>query len=103
MYLLINNNSTLVGIFSTKQKMLTVCKAIIKNHIETEGYCGWFHFRYAEVNPDEPYFFKNGKERPASSIDYKAMFSLGTIHNEYFTHEIENDPTTGEILNEDTI
>lgn len=103
MFLLIDNKSTLVGIFSTKQKMLTVCKAIIENDMKTQGYCGYFHFRYAEVNPDEPYFFKNGKERPANSIDYRAMFSLHTLHDEYFTHKIENDPTTGEILNEDTI
>lgn len=102
MYILIDNHVSLVGIFSTKKKMMIVVKEMIKTDMENTGICGNFHFKYAKVNVDEPYFFK-GIARPANSTDYRAMFSLHTLHDEYFTHRIINDETTGEILNDDYV
>ena len=103
MYILIDNHSSLVGIFSTKEKMMIVVKEMIKTDIANTGICGNFHYKYAIVNVDEPYFFKRGKARPANSMDFRAMFSLHTLHDEYFTHRIINDETTGEILDDDYI
>ena len=83
MYALIKNQQ-LIGIFTSKKMMKAICELIIKDSYEDNGYYGWYHFRYCEFEPD--------------TID-KSLVSLFTIHPEYFTNEIENDPNTGEILN----
>ena len=64
--------------------MKAICELIIKDSYEDNGYYGQYHFRYCEFEPD--------------TIN-KSLVSLFTIHPEYFTNEIENDPNTGEILN----
>lgn len=83
MYALIKNQQ-LIGIFTSKKKMKEICKVIIDDDYITNGYYGWYHFRYIEFEPNEL---------------NKALVSLFTLHQEYFVNEIENDPNTGEILN----
>lgn len=83
MYALIKNQQ-LIGIFTSKKMMKAACEMIIKDSYEDDGIHGWYHFRYAVIEPN--------------TID-KALVSLFTMHTEYFTNEIENDPKTGEILN----
>lgn len=83
MYALIKGQQ-LIGIFTSKKKMKEICKAIIDDDYITDGYYGWYHFRYIEFEPNEL---------------NKAFFSLFTLHQEYFVNEIENNPNTGEILN----
>ena len=82
MYALIKNQQ-LIGIFTTKKKMKETCEAIIDDDYIDSGTYGWYHFRYIEFKPNEL---------------NKALFSLFTLHQEYFVNEIENDPKTGKIL-----
>ena len=83
MYVLIKNQQ-LIGIFTSKKKMKEICEAIIDDDYIDSGIYGWYHFRYIKIKPNEL---------------NKALFSLFTMHTEYFVHEIENDPKTGKILN----
>lgn len=83
MYALIKNQQ-LIGIFTSKKMMKAACEIIIKDSYEDDGVHGWYHFRYCTIE--------------SNTID-KALVSLFTMHPEYFTNEIENDPKTGEILN----
>ena len=82
MYALIKNQQ-LIGIFTSKKKMKEICEAIITDDYIDSGTYGWYHFRYIKIKPNEL---------------NKALFSLFTMHQEYFVHEIENDPKTGKIL-----
>ena len=82
MYVLIKNQQ-LIGIFTSKKKMKEICEAIIDDDYIDSGTYGWYHFRYIKIKPNEL---------------NKALFSLFTMHPEYFVHEIENDPKTGKIL-----
>lgn len=92
MFLLINRSYMCLGIFSTKEKMGMVIETIIKEEYEKTGEIGGnYHFRYIEFNPDEVWFDEN---HPNS----KAIFSLNTMHPEYFNHEIETDWSTGKII-----
>ena len=82
MYALIKNQQ-LIGIFTSKKKMKEICEAIINDDYITDGCYGWYHFRYIKIKPNEM---------------NNALFSLFTLHQEYFVNEIENDPKTGKIL-----
>ena len=81
MYALIKREQ-MIGIFTSKKLMKKACEVIIENDYKTDGYYGWYHFRYCKVTPN--------------TIS-KPLVSLFTLHSEYFT-EIENDPNTGKIL-----
>lgn len=83
MYALIKNQQ-FIGIFTSKKMMKKACEILIKDNYENDGYYGWYHFRYCTIKPN--------------TVD-KPLVSLFTMHPEYFTNEIENDPYTGEILN----
>ena len=93
MYLVIRA-SMVFGIFSNKKYMKDAIKASIKSHYESNGYHGWYHFRYIKFNPNEPWFSKDGQYNKDIG---QALFSLSTLHSEYFK-EIKNDPTTGELI-----
>lgn len=101
MYLLIDNHHGLVGIFSSMEHIKIIVKQLIKDSFEKEGYHGWYHFRYAKITMNEPWFSKDGEEVPIG--ENRAMLSLWTMHPEYFKHKIVNDPHTGEILDWDKI
>lgn len=94
MYILIKA-SMLMGIFSTKQKMRKVIEANIQDNYETKGCHGDYHFRYIKCNLNEPWFSKDGKY---NSEVGQALFGLSTMHDEYFTHKVETDWSTGKIL-----
>ena len=92
MYLLINRHYMCLGIFSSKQKMKLVIESLIQGEYEKTGEIGGnYHFRYIKFNPDD-IWFKEGN--PCS----KAIFSLNTMHPEYFPNEIETDWSTGKII-----
>ena len=82
MYALIKGQQ-LIGIFTSKKKMKEICEAIINDDYIDSGTYGWYHFRYIKIKPNEM---------------NNALFSLFTLHQEYFVNEIENDPKTGKIL-----
>ena len=70
----------------------------IKDKYEKDGYHGDYHFRYVEFYPNEPWFEVGGKLNLEIG---KALFSLSTMHNEYFTHKVKTDWSTGDILDMD--
>lgn len=87
--------SLLFGIFSSLEHMQIAIEEYIKDTKETEGTpLGDFHFRYVEFEANEPWFATDGKWHAEIG---KAMFSLSTMHTEYFTNKIETDWSTGEI------
>ena len=94
MYLLLRRNMVM-GIFSKKTYMRTIIEEEIKHDYQKTGCYGNYHFRYIEFNPDEPWF---------SSVDEynkevgQAIFSLSTMHTEYFPNEVETDWSTGKII-----
>jgi len=94
MYLVLRA-SMVFGIFSNKKYMKVAIENYIKEHYEKDGYHGWYHFRYIKLTLNQPWFDKEGKYR---SDIAKALFSLSTMHTEYFK-EIENDPSTGKLIN----
>ena len=96
MYVLIRRE-LLVGIFSTKKKMKTVIEMLIKDDKETNGTpCGNFHFRYAKIKIDEPWFTFDGKS--SKNPEANSILSLSTMHTEKFLHKVETDWSTGEII-----
>jgi len=97
MYLLIRA-SMVFGIFSNKTYMREAIEQYIKDHGETNGYHGNYHFKYIKFEPNEPWFTKDGEYHHDIA---KAIFSLSTMHNEYFTHKVKTDWSTGEILDMD--
>ena len=94
-YILIDRNSLLVGIFSSKRQMKAVCEALIKDDYENTGVYGDYHFRYAEFPLNAPWVEGTTKDMLSET---KAMMSLFTHHREYFKHKIVNDFSTGKIL-----
>ena len=97
MYILINRSGLLTGIFSTKEKMRTVIEMLIKDDKEKNGTpCGHFHFRYAKIKIDEPWFTNDGKE--SLNPEANAILSFATMHTEKFLHEVETDWSTGKII-----
>lgn len=97
MYLVIRA-SMVFGIFSNKTYMREAIEQYIKDKYESHGYHGDYHFRYIKFEANEPWFTKDGKYHHDIA---KALFSLSTIHDEYFTHKIKTDWSTGEILDID--
>lgn len=94
MFILIQR-SNVIGIFSTKEKMRTVIKLIIQDEKEKNGNpIGNLSFRYIEYELDDPFF-----RDPYSKEIGKAIFSLSTLHTEYFPNEVKTDWFTGEIIN----
>lgn len=94
MFILIRR-SNVVGIFSTKEKMRTVIELIIQDEKEKDGTpLGNLSFRYIECELDDPFF-----RDPYSKEIGKAIFSLSTLHTEYFPNEVKTDWSTGEIIN----
>ena len=91
MYILIKASS-LIGIFSTKKIMIEIIEELIKDHFEKYGSHGDYHFRYIEMNVDEPWVGDVYNKEVG-----KALFSLSTLHDEYFPNKIETDWSTGEI------
>ena len=95
MYLVIRA-SMVFGIFSSKKYMRAAIEQYIKDHYEFNGGpCGNYHFKYIKFNVDEPWFSKDGDYHPEIG---KALFSLSTMHDEYFPNEIETDWSTGKII-----
>ena len=95
MYLLIKGSGMLVGIFSNKKIMKMCVEAMIKSDYQQKGYNGDYHFRYIKINPNDPWLTKNDEDCKKAS---KAIFSLSTMHTEYFPNEIKTDWSTGKIL-----
>ena len=95
MYLLIKGAGMLVGIFTNKKIMRMTVEAMIEGDYQKNGYYGHYHFRYIKVNANDPWLTKNDEDRKNVS---KAIFSLSTMHTEYFPNEIETDWNTGKIL-----
>ena len=94
MYIVINGPGMLFGIFSTKKYMKIAIEQKIKDALETNGSpCGHFHFRYIKMNVDEPWVGNVYNKEVG-----KALFSLSTLHDEYFPNKIETDWSTGEII-----
>ena len=98
MFALIKGTGMFIGFFSTKERMKFVIDEMIQDEYETTGYHGNYNFRYVEFNLDEPWFCRDN-EYPAEVG--KALFSLSTMHTEYFTHCVKTDWSTGEILDMD--
>jgi len=81
--------------------MRIVIEALIQSDYERTGNkSGCYHFRYAKINVDEPWF-DNSSKNNEMSVDAKAILSLSTMHDEYFTHKVKTDWSTGEILSMD--
>lgn len=73
-------------------------KIVIENLIKsesTDGVHGDYHFRYIEFNVNEPWFSEMDEYN--TNIG-KALFSLTTLHDEYFPNKVETDWATGEII-----
>ena len=101
MYALIRGGGSFIGFFSSKEKMRLVIEALIQSDYEQTGNrSGYYHFRYAKINVDEPWF-SNSSKNDEMSIDAKAILSLSTMHTEYFTHKVKTDWSTGKILSMD--
>ena len=93
MYALIRREM-LVGIFSTKDHMRIVIEQLIKDEKETNGIpVGNMSFRYIKFKPNCPWF-KCAEDMDAG----RALFSLATIHTEYFPNKVETDWSTGKII-----
>ena len=99
MYALIRRSGSFVGIFSSKENMRLVIEALIKDSYETNGHHGNYNFRYIKFNVNEPWITTDGNAAPKET---NAIFSLSTMHTEYFTHCIKTDWSTGEILDMDS-
>lgn len=99
-YVLIKGGGTVVGIFSSMKHLKMVVQMYIQENYEKDGYHGWYHFRYAVFDINEPYFPADGEN--GNFDEARSLFTLSTMHPEYFHHTIENDPNTGEILSWDT-
>ena len=82
----------LVGIFSTKEIMKYVVQQIIEDEMEDKEVGGDFHFKYLEMELDQPWLSD-------SNPNAKAIFSFSTMHDEYFPNKIETDWKTGKITN----
>lgn len=89
----------LIGVFSSLKKMKYIVNTLIKDNYEKNGSHGWYHFRYAKVELDEPWFGPAGKDLMDEG---RAILSFNTMHPEYFKHCIINDPNTGEVINWDS-
>lgn len=98
MFALINRCGSFIGIFSTIEKMQMVIKGIIQGDYEKNGYHGNYNFRWIEFKMDEPWF--NDKAEYNKEVG-KALFSLSTMHEEYFTHKVKTNWNTGEIISMD--
>lgn len=98
MYALIYKSGIFLGVFSSKKTMRIVIEAMIKDHYETNGYHGDYHFQYVKFNPDEPWIIKTGEAAP---VETRALLSLSTMHSEKFIHKVKTDWSTGEILDMD--
>ena len=94
MYIVIRA-SMLFGIFSSKKLMRAAIEEYIKDKYETNGCHGHYHFKYIKCKANEPWFSKDGTYNKEVG---RALFSLSTMHDEYFTNAIETDWSTGEIL-----
>ena len=99
MYLLIKRDMV-VGIFSTKEHMKAIIESLIKDDYERSGVHGNYSFRYIEFDVDQPWFNKLNDNYP-DNIG-RALFSLSTMHTEYFNHCVKTDWTTGEIIDMDS-
>ena len=96
MYIVIRGSGMLFGIFSSKKLMKEAIECAIEFDKQKNGTpCGNFNFRYIKANVDEPYFSKNLEY---SSEIGRALFSLSTMHDEYFPNKVETDWTTGKII-----
>ena len=84
------------GIFSNKSYMREAIEQYIKDNKETNGTpCGDFHFKYIKFDVNDPWFNKDGEYHPEVG---KALFSLSTMHDEFFPNKVETDWSTGEII-----
>ena len=99
MYALIKGSGMFIGFFSSKENMKIVIEALIKDSYQKNGYHGDYHFRYAKININEPWFVNNDK---GISKEAQAILSLSTMHTEYFKHCVKTDWSTGEILDMDS-
>ena len=98
MFALIKGTGMLVGIFSTKEHMKVVIEELIKDEYQTSGVHGDYNFRYIEFEINEPWFNDDEYNKEVG----KALFSLSTMHTEYFKHCIKTDWSTGQILDMDS-
>ena len=98
MYALIHKTGMFDGIFSDKEHMKTIIEALIQDEYETTGYHGNYNFRYIEFEPNQPWFNPGGYDKNVG----KALFSLSTMHTEYFNHCVKTDWSTGKILDMDS-
>lgn len=94
LYILIKA-SMLMGIFSSKEMMKVVIEEYIKDNYQKNGCHGDYHFRYIEFKPDQPWI-EDGTEFDETLG--KAIFSLSTMHDEYFPNKVETDWSTGKII-----
>ena len=95
MYLVIHRPS-MFGIFSSKKYMREAIEQYIKDDKETNGTpCGNYHFKYIKFTVNDPWFNKDGEYHAEIG---KALFSLSTMHDEYFPNKIETDWSTGKII-----
>lgn len=91
--------SMLFGIFSSLKHMQVAIEEYIKDIKETEGTpLGDFHFRYIEFEANEPWFTTDSNEGELNNEVARAIFSLSTMHDEYFPNKIETNWSTGEII-----
>ena len=97
MFALIRGTGMLVGIFSTKEHMKVVIEELIENEYQTSGAHGDYNFRYIEFEINEPWFSDEYNKEVG-----QALFSLSTMHTEYFKHCIKTDWSTGQILDMDS-
>ena len=98
MYALIKGGGSFIGFFSSKKKMKDVIEALIKDSYEKNGCHGNYHFRYAQVELDEPWYAVKGRD-PMN--EGRSILSLSTMHSEYFKHCVKTDWSTGEIIDMD--
>lgn len=94
LYILIKG-SNLMGIFSSKEVMKVVIEEYVKDKYQKNGCYGDYHFRYIEFTPDQPWI-EDGKEFDKELG--KAIFSLSTMHDEYFPNKVEINWSIGKII-----
>ena len=95
MYLVIKA-SMVFGIFSSKKLMKFAIEEYIRNQGEVNGTPhGNYHFKYIKFSADQPWF---GKDNVYNKNIGQALFSLSTMHDEYFPNKVETDWSTGKIL-----
>jgi len=100
MYALIYKSGSFLGFFSSKKHMRIVIEALIRDNYEDDGYHGDYHFRYAKIKLNEPWFAPKGKD-DANMDEGKSILSLSTMHTEYFKHKVKTDWSTGKIISMD--